>query len=219
MSVETYRYFFSALIQVFGTIIAVNAIFLVLRHEFDLRRLETIKKKLAVDIVTYEIGGLVIDYMKERGYLEAAELPATYVSTYSSEEIQELIDYTEKRISEGLENSRAEAIDKERGEKQIIQAKNKAIKLERGLKAIKLRKIEFRDILDKTGGIVRTIVRVMTIPAALSVILSIGLLFTEQVHCIGGLFPVAIIAIILSIVGFALIIQQAAKTFRGIKST
>lgn len=48
MTVETYRYLFSALIQVFGAIIAVGGVFMVWKYDLVQRRLEQLTKRLGV---------------------------------------------------------------------------------------------------------------------------------------------------------------------------
>ena len=219
MSIETYRYLFSALIQVFGTIIAVNAIFLILKHEFDLKRLRTLKGMVANDIIVWEIRGLTrADYSRAPGWRAEAEDIEYYV-VIPDDDFQQRTDNMIQRIKSKIETYESEANNPGLDPAGQVEAKRDATNLAENLEVIQNRYNAFLDLKSKTDNYFRAVIRVMRIPAAFSVIFSIGLLFTEQVHCMGGLLSVAIIAIILSVVGFTQIIRQAAKTFIEIKST
>ncbi len=212
MAVETFRYLFSALIQVFGTIIAINAIFLIFKHEFNLKRLEILKKILAIDTLSYGHG--VLDYRKDFGPLEAYDRPATYICTYTEDKFMCHIRTIKNNISSSIMSLEVD-LDKEGKSKEWRQREQNKIKEHKELlEMIESREEQYLNLLNDIKNFFKLLMKVMSVPAILAILFSLGLLFTEKIDGIGSLIPVAIIAILLSAIGFAVIISLAAKTFR-----
>lgn len=212
MTVETFRYLFSALIQVFGTIIAVNAIFLILKHDSNIKRLEILKKKLTMDALSWGRGAL--DYTKDFDRLEKLEMPAIYISTYPDDKFRNYIRTKKENISSSIKHQEAEMGKDDVNEEWRRRAHSQAKKHREALEMLESHEEQYLNLLNRIKNFFKLVIKTMSVPAFLAILFSFGLLFTENISCLGFLTSVAIFAISLSAIGFAIIISLAAKTFK-----
>lgn len=121
MEVETFRYLFSALIQVFGAIIAIGGIFMVWKYGEVQRQLEQLTKRLGV--LTYFIEK-DISRAEEIKQYNASQIRADEFLTYSPNAIQHIVEEKITKFENNITiNKEAQIQSEEQGYKDGFEKK------------------------------------------------------------------------------------------------
>ena len=210
---ETFRYLASSLVQVFGALLAVDAVFLVVWYESVQRRLETLESHTFLLVSSLELYNQTIDPIEDPSGYRRAEHNALALRALSRIDVRQ-------RIARALEKVRA-----------MISALDATIAAQsaegRSTENIEVQRRLFRESLDHVIGEVerydRTLQelsrlptflwKAMALPAALGILFAVFLAFTDLAHSLHLLGSLALVSIVAAGIGFALLTVLALSMF------
>ena len=176
IEIETYRYLLSALIQVFGALIAIDGIFLIVRYETISRRLSPVVYQLGIFICRWGKHKTIRDVSMPELDRQAIEREALQFEAYNPSEIHQRIEKDEKELTDLIASLEA-------SEKQLPGDHPERGKLKRKeddkLDFIAQKRMYSR-IRKPLSKIPSSVVKMMGLPALICIILSLGLLFSDK---------------------------------------
>lgn len=196
----TFLYLMSSLIQVFGTLVAADTIFLVILHEFLIRRMDQLLIRL----------GMMVEEASGYTFLPSLQGKDSDQIRYKAmAEIFIYLDYAEieKRID------RTKDILKKSFEAQNIGSEQKK-KREEGYKYFESLISRLDYVRKKLGCFPNLVFKVMTGPALLSFVFSIFLLcFTGDQTGYFNMTSLSWVSVTLAFIGFAWVIYWAIRSW------
>lgn len=212
MTVDTYRYLFSALIQVFGAIIAVGGVFVVWKYNIVQTKLEQLTKRLGILVYFIEKR---IERGSENQEMWDARIREDEFLTYESNNIEDIVQKNVKELNEstiGLEEDNQ--VDDGENKKTDDFILNIVKQNKSSIKRINLYLKKYQFYLKLKKSFSKAIWEIMGIPALLVAILSIGLICTDAVNNSCNRFGISIIAIIISTIALYIVISISSKSFQ-----
>lgn len=214
MDVDTYRYLLSALIQVFGAVIALDVVVLVLKYQ-DVRN--------RLDLAAFELGKVLSMVDQHRDYRDFLSGGYDFEKINSEASLFQSLDLNrrDERIKE-VENT---LIGKISSAKQKIEVPNTHIdtvtalgralpKMEEAKSKLKEKKTHYQGLADEMKSIPLAATKIMALPAATVVSFSILLCYADTL-CETWLFGMAWGAVAMSAIVLLKLIGWARKLFQS----
>ncbi len=211
MEVDTYRYLMSALIQVFGALIAVDAIFLILRYQaLEKRRMDAIERFGAQHRQIY-IGHPLLLNPAEFASIMGSGLA---YDKLGSEDLLTLLNSAKEALDQKIKDNTIdlEEAKSKRSETIITEKKDYIGKLAESKRGIQRLSYAQQRITTEIGKVPQLVLFLMGIPAILAIVFAIFLSLSDTISSIRTV--VTVFAIIFSGLGFFIIIRSAQRTFR-----
>ena len=214
MEIDTYRYLLSALIQVFGAIIAITAVFLTFKYSLNRDKLKSIKNKLWFNLWCDLEENKLLGLLELRKTIRAKGNPVEYVMTLDENQFDLMITDTINNVKQAIDYHKSEA-----NKEKISGNWKKRHKNGAELKTELLQKIKFNHKVYKStrtsfGSFQTIAIRLMIIPAVLSIFYAVALWFADITCKLMTLHIGALAAVLLAIYGFYKIISQAASIIK-----
>jgi hypothetical protein len=218
MDIESYRYLMSALIQVFGALIAVDAIFLVLRYERIRNRLDVAINRVGFHTLMIKKQGRIFGIADDEFSFQECKNEADMFVLLNSKEIYQEIQRAQDKLRQSIENWR-DIFKQKLDQVQQGHARDRLARAERDLGAFQTETEEYKRCHVLLQGFPALVVKSMVIPAVLSLTFSLLLLCSESISSITFcriqlLLAAGAFSVFLSAAGFAFVIYYARKSFR-----
>lgn len=210
MSLDTYRYLFSALIQVFGALIAIGGIFIVWKFGELLKNIERLKKRLGrfISFVendiekNYEANSYSTTLIRAEDFLTFTEIA---VSTIVVANIQKLKNQIEDSINAIESKKHSQSFENQL--KKINKDRNNSIN------RLQQTHSKLKKYLSLRKTFKNSIWQIMGIPAFLTILFSMGIIWGEKCFSIEGRLYASYVAILFAFIGLFLIINKSSKSF------
>ncbi len=203
MTLDTYRYLFSALTQVFGAIIAIGGVFIVWKYDIIQRKIEQITKRLG--ILAYFVENTTTRHQERAAYSEGL-MKADEFLTYEPSRVIKIVEEKIIKLDEEIK------IETEKAKTKELTLSNKNEK-SYSRRRIKLYLTKFRHYLKIKDSFPQSIWKIMGIPALLVIALSVGLTCTDCILNDNVRLYISIGAIIISAIGLCIIISISSESF------
>lgn len=209
MDIVTYRYLMSALIQVFGALIAVDAIFLLLSYENSKNKLKVVRQQLllhyimARDYKKIFRPGNTFEYINCKKHIENFELS-------ENKEIVQMIQNYGKNLKKEIK-------DKKRKLKEGPSQSGRDPDIETFqhiLDVLESDKTHFENLNSKVKSFKKIVAKSMIIPASIALILAIELLLADIPPLPNSLLYYGVLSVLLSGAGFFSIIYYAITAIK-----
>lgn len=208
---DTFHYLLSSLIQVFGTLIAVDAVFLTVRHDVAQRKFEALRGILATYIAMIERFNGIVRVGENAPRTAVAEQDAILLKSLSTPEFLVRCDRVERLLKERLNEITEQCNKANRGNDSIasfeVGIKNNTEYLAAWEQVHK----PFRKTIQELADFPSMIVKIMGLPALLSVSYSLILLMGDDDKIWD--FRLSIFSIFIAAIGFFLLIKWARQLF------
>lgn len=214
MDTDSLRYLLSAPIQVFGALVAVDAIFLIFQHQYLVARRSPLLCELGRYVIMLTKHHKVYDSLvslRERG--EVIELEARRFETKRPDEITKGISEAQdwmvkeiERLDHGLTHGHKEHWDENAARSNLADLRRHRPQFEYFIG-------EYNSIQEKLGKMPAMVAKSMGLPGALVIVLSILLCFVGTLSE-GQNAIVAAVAIVLSGLGLCFLIHQAYRVVK-----
>lgn len=201
MNTDTYRYLLSALVQVFGALVAVDAVFVI----FQQQNLSSLKAKVLFQVGRYVTAVLryrrMYDLYHDRAHADDIDRDANAFQVLRPQEVEERIGQAVKwvanetvRLQQGIDGPRTEHWD-------LDAAKRNLTDLRQNSPLFHYFVDQYKGICRKEEQMPMLLVATMGVPACLVVAFSIALTFAgaipDTANCVIGFSAIAASAIAL----------------------
>lgn len=217
---ETYRYLFSALIQVFGALIAVDIIFLILRYQVITNKIDDYKFKIGLQVITSNESNRIATWQdRPHLYSEYSEA-AIMFKDYPIETIYTIVEKTLAHLKKVIDNNQ-HFIENLKSEKSFDVDKGARIKdyqydidnCQIAIDSINFYLSHCNSYTKIQKKYPNLVVNFMLTPSILSIIFTM-LLFVEQIIFNSGIEVYCTsFSIVIAAIGFIIVISLAHKTF------
>ena len=213
MEIETYRYLMSALIQVFGALIAVDAIFLIIRYQTLNSKLKSILYDLSRNIVSLRVHRRIWNELDTPRRIYEVERASHKYMYLDNEAIDLAIKESTKKINKAIKIKQEKIADIRPNAPKMKTEKRKLEYLIEDKETFEDQVGRYHIIRDQLNKTPILVVKVMGVPSILVIGFSIFLCWSDS----SGMFDhhnfIAILSIIFSGIGFGFLIFWARSSF------
>lgn len=209
VNIDTFRYLLSALVQVFGAVVAVDAMFLIFQNQSLANRRSQVLRRLGRDCELIERSKRIPVLSGTDTVRAGVDTAALMFECLSRDEIEESLSKAEKTVEDWntarrtmIEQARAEGQERPSLQTELDQSKKTLPVFRRNIE-------EYHRIESNLKDIPWYVALTMGVPAAASVVFAVLLSLTELGP--GWRMSFAIIALVLSAVVFAFLTLTARK--------
>ena len=201
IDINTYRYLMSALSQVFAALVAVNAVFLVLRYESIIRHRGRVLKTLSLFTQIINASGQLELNGTDTSILKRSQIHSEYFQALSESHKYERIEKAETTLKKDVSNFRKE---------NKIEKLNES---EYELNLFEYYKNWYEIINTVISGFPQFVGKSLGIPSIICLLFVLLLSITEFTNSINLLWWNTVCSILLVTVGLFSIIYYAIKAF------
>jgi len=212
MNVDTYRYLMSALIQVFGALIAVDGVFLVFRYDLCSREVRSALNELGRFVAFKRVFGSVPDATQYRKRIDVVQAESARLASCRSEDADQRLANVQAWLAQEVtrygESLKSPGDNTPNASTSLQQQFDRVQSTRDGFDAEYSRYLRLRK---RIASFPAFMTKVMGVPALLASLFALCLLTTDRLCERGLLTCFATCAVVLSAGGMTLIVYWARQ--------
>ncbi len=211
MEIDTYRYLLSALIQVFGAIIAVSFVYLTFKYSLNQDKFKSIKGQLWLNLWISLKENRLLGLLNSKNTIEASGNPSEYIMTLDENKFNQTIEDTIEKIKVSIIDNKSKENQKNIS-KVWIKKHKRHVEILTGVLIIIESNYEKNQRARAFSSRLKYVtIKMMAIPAVLCVLYAITLGLADITNKCNNLPLGAVVSIIFAVIGFYIIIRQVTS--------